>query len=400
LTGATGFLGRFLCLSLLERAARCGGQVTCLVRAGAGPEARQRLTDGYGAGSPLQQRFEALAAEHLQVLAGDLEAAHFGLPAERHASLAADVDTVLHAAASVNHALAYAQLFEPNVLGTAEVLRFCVSGRAKRCNVISTNSLSLALLGDRQIARERDDTRALGDGWPTHSGPHASGYRISKWAGEVLAQDLAETYGVAVNVFRCNLILPPARFRGQINAPDFFTRLVCSVVYAGLAPRSFYARPDDPAARPHLDGLPADFIAEAITAIALASDPSSGYAVYHVNNVHWSDGVSLDSVMRRLEVLGYPVSRIDDHATWFDKFERALRALPPALRAASSLPILAQWRAPLDAAGRQRIDASNFRAQVQALQPAGLADIPSLDDAYLDRCIGDLGALGLIPHVA
>ena len=37
--------------------------------------------------------------------------------------LAADVDTILHNGALVNHAFSYEQLFEPNVLGSVEVLR-------------------------------------------------------------------------------------------------------------------------------------------------------------------------------------------------------------------------------------------------------------------------------------
>jgi fatty acid CoA ligase FadD9 len=401
LTGATGLLGRFLCLSLLERAAAHGGQVTAVVRARTDEAARRRLADVYGAGSLLQQRFRALAAERLHVLAGDLEAPRLGWSEERYAQLADGaeaVDAVIHAAAQVNHALPYAELFDGNVLSTAEVLRFCASGRRKRCNVVSTNSVSLALLGDRQVALESDDTRALGDGWPVRPGRHASGYRISKWAGEVLAQDLAERHGGSVNVFRSNLILPPARSRGQLNASDFFIRLIRSVVATGLAPQSFYERSPDPAVRPHLDGLPVDFLADAIVAIGLAPAEAGAarYAVYHLNNVHWGDGVSLDTVVRRLEALGYPVSRIEDHATWFQKFERALRALPPAQQASSSLPILAQWRAPIEMAQRQRIDASAFRARVQALRPGGLADIPALDDATFDQILEDLRDAGLL----
>jgi fatty acid CoA ligase FadD9 len=209
----------------------------------------------------------------------------------------------------------------------------------------------------------------------------------------VLAQDLAETFGIPVDVFRCNLILPPARAREQINAGDFLTRLVCSVADTGLAPRSFYERGDG-AARPHLDGFPVDFIAAAIAAIT--AGPPRGFAIYHVNNVHWDDGASLDSVARRLEAAGYPLARVDDHAAWFERFERALRELPAARQAMSSLPILEQWRAPLSMERRRRIDASRFRAQVQALRPQGQGDLPHLDDAYLDRCIEDLRALGLL----
>ena len=43
LTGATGFLGRFLCLEWLERVATVDGRVICLVRARDEDEARARL---------------------------------------------------------------------------------------------------------------------------------------------------------------------------------------------------------------------------------------------------------------------------------------------------------------------------------------------------------------------
>ena len=393
LTGATGFLGRFLCLELLERAARTAGQVYCVVRARSDAEAARRLAEVYRPGSALHERFAALASGHLHVLAGDLEQPRLGLPDDRYRRLADDADTVVHAAALVNHALPYAQLFEANVLGTVEVMRFALEGRPKRFNYTSTNSVSLALLGDRELALESDDTRELGDGWPVAAARHANGYQLSKWAGEVLAQDLFETFGIPVNVFRCNLILPPARARAQIHVDDFLTRLICSVVDTGSYPRSFYESRGD-AARPHLDGFPVDFMAAAIAAIA--AGPSRERAVYHVNNVHWGDGVSLDSVMGRLEAAGYPLTRVDDHAAWFQHFERALRELPAARQAASSLPIIDQWRTPLAMEQRRRIDASRFRAQVQALRPQGLEDLPHLDDAYFDRCIEDLRGLGLI----
>jgi fatty acid CoA ligase FadD9 len=343
--------------------------VTCLVRAPSQAQAARRLAEVYGPGSRLHDRFAALASQHLRVVAGGLE------ELSRQHVLAEEIDTVVHAAAHVSHALSYEQLSEPNVVGTALAIRFALTGRPKRFNFVSTNSVSLALLGDRDLAREGDDTRALGDRWPL-SGEHANGYRISKWAGEVLAQDLAETYGVPVNVFRCNLILPPGRWRGQVNGDDFLTRLVRSVVATGIYPASFY---DDPE-RAHLDGLPVDVIAPAIADIGTSA--SRGYAVYHVNNVHWDDGISLDTLMRRLVAAGHPLACVADHAAWFERFARALPALDPPRRARSSLAIVGQWRAPLATARRRRIDASRFCAR------AGTP--PSLDAGYLDRYLEDM----------
>lgn len=398
LTGATGYLGRFLCLALLERAAEHGDRVVCLVRGGDDRQARARLAACYGAASaPLAQRFAALA-EHLVVVAGELEAPRLGLSEERYRQLADDVGRVVHAAALVNHALPYAQLFDANVAGSAEVFRFCASRRIKRCAFVSTHSLSLALLGERALAGEDDDLRRLGDGWRLDdaAAPHGDGYRASKWAGEVLAADLATSYGAPVDVFRCSLILPPARARGQLHHDDFFIRLVTSAVQTGLVPASFYA--GGAAARPHLDGLPVDFLAEAIAAIVgePPPPPTGGPTVYHAINPH-DDGVSLDTVMRRLELRGYPISRIEDHATWFARFTAALAALPAAARATSSLPIAAQWRQPLDADRRRRVSAERFHARVRALRPGGALDIPRLDAELIDLYLDDLVAVGLLP---
>ena len=53
---------------------------------------------------------------------GDLSKPHFGLAPEVYQRLAHELDMVVHNGALVNHAFSYQQLFEPNVLGTAEVV--------------------------------------------------------------------------------------------------------------------------------------------------------------------------------------------------------------------------------------------------------------------------------------
>lgn len=396
LTGATGFLGRFLALALLERTAHAGGTVTCLVRARSDEAARARLDEVYGRGSPLQARFRALAAGRLRVVAGDLSRRDLGLPPLAMRALETDVDTIVHAAAHVNHALSYADLFDENVGATAALLALALRGREKRFDFVSTNTVSLALAEDGVVPRETDDTRARGDGWPIAAAGHADGYRASKWASEVLAQDAAERFGLHVNVFRVSLILPPLAedARAVIHPEDFLTRLVLSLAMTGIAPGSFYR--SEEGATPHLDGLPVDFIADAIAAVA--DEDGAGeerYRVHHVNNVHWNDGVSLDTVVDALAARGFSIARIDDHATWFARFEAALAALDPARRAASSFAIRAQWREPI-ATARRRVDASRFRARVKSTLPHGFSDIPSVDAAYFERFIDALRAAGLL----
>ena len=72
LTGATGFLGRYLALDWLERMDLVDGKVICLVRAKNDAEARARLDATFDSGDPkLLAHYRELAADHLEVIAGD-----------------------------------------------------------------------------------------------------------------------------------------------------------------------------------------------------------------------------------------------------------------------------------------------------------------------------------------
>src|SRR5581483_6001923 len=80
LTGATGFLGRYLALQWLERMALVNGTVIALVRAKTDQEARARLDKTFDSGDPkLLAHYRELAAGHLEVLAGDKGEADLGL---------------------------------------------------------------------------------------------------------------------------------------------------------------------------------------------------------------------------------------------------------------------------------------------------------------------------------
>ena len=80
LTGGTGFLGRYLALHWLERMNMVGGKVIALVRAKDDDAARARLGNAtFDSGDPkLMEHYRELAAEHLEVLAGDKGEANLG----------------------------------------------------------------------------------------------------------------------------------------------------------------------------------------------------------------------------------------------------------------------------------------------------------------------------------
>ncbi|MGW4482928.1 carboxylic acid reductase [Amycolatopsis sp. NPDC004368] len=318
LTGANGYLGRFLCLEWLERLAESGGRLVCLVRGSSAETAYRRLEAAFDSGdAELLRHFRELAADHLEVLAGDIGEPDLGLDAPTWRRLAETVDLIVHPAALVNHVLPYDQLFGPNVVGTAELMRMALTTRLKPITYLSTVAVvaDQASSGDEvSDIRVTSPVRRLGDGY-------ASGYATSKWAGEVLLREANDAFSLPVATFRSDMILAHSRFSGQLNVPDMFTRLLLSLIVTGIAPGSFYSSP----APAHYDGLPADFTAEAITTLGLQA--TEGYRTYNVLNPH-EDGVSLDTIVDWLAAAGHPIQRIDDHATWFARFETAIRGLP------------------------------------------------------------------------
>lgn len=389
LTGATGFLGRFLCLSWLERLAQKGGTVTCLIRARDAETARERLIDVLGGPDPLlAAHFKTLAEQHLKVITGDLSAPRLGLAPEQFERLADSIDHIVHPAALVNHRLSYENLFEPNVVGTAELIRLALTGRKKGFDNVSSTAVPAMhppLRGDEDL-----DVRVGGASCKLSDG-YAVGYGASKWAGEVLLREAHELYGLPVNIFRADMILADRRYVGQINVPDMFTRLLFSVIMTGTAPASFYqVGPDGSRPRAHYDGLPVDFIAEVMQ--QLGEETQGAFRTYNIVNMH-DDGVSLDSVIDWVASAGYSVRRIAEYSDWLAEFEDRLRALPENQRQLSSLAITGGFSEPADPTPAHP-SSRRFVEAVRNLRAGPL--VPQIDEAFIHKYLADMRSLDLI----
>lgn len=398
LTGANGWLGRFLCLEWLERLAETGGQLICIVRGSDAAAARKRLEDVYRSGDArLLQRFAELAADHLEVISGDVGEPNLGLDRQTWNRLAATVDLVVHPAALVNHVLPYDQLFGPNVVGTAEVIRLAIDTRIKPVTYLSTVAVAMSV--DPGKFLEDGDIRAISPVRPVDAG-YANGYANSKWAGEVLLREAHDLCELPVAVFRSDMILAHSRYAGQLNVPDAFTRLVFSLLVTGIAPRSFYEIDSTGGrARAHYDGLPADFVAEAVTAlgedVATDGDPSRTYRSFDVMNPH-DDGISLDVFVDWLIADGHEIQRIDDYDEWLTRFGTALRALPDKQRQHSVLPLLDAYRKPERPLRGAPAPTDVFRGAVRAVKIGADKDIPHLSADLIGKYVFDLRLLGLI----
>jgi len=386
LTGANGFLGRFVCLESLELAARTGGRVICLVRADNNDEARKRLDAVFSGPDPtLQSRYATLAARHLEVLAGDVGDVQLGLRQEDFHRLACEVDRVIHTAALVNHRFSYPDLFGANVLGTAEVLRFAMTNRRKAIDFVSTIAV-LSLLDPDQPADEDtpllDSIELVDD--------YAAGYTASKWASEHLLMQ-AGAYGVPVNILRGNMMLPHRVYSGQINTADMFSRLLFSIIRTGMAPASFYPLLENGSrSKAHYDGLPVDVVASVIVAASL---PDLSGRVYNITNYHVDDGCSLDSFVDWIGERGYPITRSNNYQDWFSGFRAALSRLSEDEKVHSALEIIDAFAYPLPTDGPE-IASARFAQLFRTV--AGGKDIPHLSRDYAAKCLSDLHVTGLV----
>jgi len=392
LTGATGFLGRYLALEWLERMDMVDGKVIALVRAKDDDAARQRLDATFDSGDPkLLEHYRSLAADHLEVLAGDKGDANLGLAQETWQRLADTVDLIVDPAALVNHVLPYSQLFGPNAVGTAELIRIALTTRVKPFVYVSTIGVGDGIEPGRFVEdadiRQISATRKVGDNY-------ANGYGNSKWAGEVLLREAHDLAGLPVSVFRCDMIMADTTYAGQLNVPDMFTRMMLSLVATGVAPFSFYEL--DAAGnrqRAHYDGLPVEFIADAIS--TLGANVVEGFETYHVMNPY-DDGISMDTYVDWLVEAGYPIARVPEYAAWLARFETTLRALPENQRQASLLPLLHNYQQPQHPINGSLAPADRFRAAVQDAKIGPDKDIPHISAPVIVKYITDLELLGLL----
>jgi fatty acid CoA ligase FadD9 len=393
LTGATGFLGRYLALEWLERMDLVDGKVICLVRAKDDAAARERLDQTFDSGDPeLLRHYRELAADHLEVIAGDKGEANLGLDPQTWQRLAHTVDLIVDPAALVNHMLPYSQLFGPNAVGTAELIRIALTTKKKPYIYVSTIGVG-AGIDPGQFTEDRDirvisATRKVDDSY-------ANGYSNSKWAGEVLLREAHDLCGLPVSVFRCDMILADTTYAGQLNLPDMFTRLMLSLVATGVAPDSFYELDaDGNRQRAHYDGLPVEFIAEAIS--TLGERAVNGFETYHVMN-HYDDGIGLDEYVDWLIEAGYPVERVaGDYTAWLQRFHTAVRALPERQRQASLLPLLHNYQRPETPIRGSITPTDRFRTAVQDAKIGPAKNIPHVTQQVIVKYITDLQQLGLL----
>ena len=132
LTGATGFVGRFVLRDLLLQNADL--VVHCLVRAADGEHGLQRLRAALEEAEIWDETFTA----RVRVVAGDIGEARLGLSPTGFDELAQRIDAVYHFAADVSLSVSYLAIRKTNAFSMRNVLELCLHTRRKHLFYAST----------------------------------------------------------------------------------------------------------------------------------------------------------------------------------------------------------------------------------------------------------------------
>jgi thioester reductase-like protein len=348
-TGASGFVGRFLVAELLENTT---ADVHCLVRASSQEEANKRLREALEAAAGWRPEW----LSRIVAMVGDLALPGLGLKPDVFQTLAEEIDAIYHVGALVNFAYPYRALKAANVSGTQEILRLACLSRSKAVHYVST-------LG---IFPRRGGT--FGESHLPESGEHlADGYAESKWVAERLVL-LARSRNVPVTIYRLGLVGPGLRVPA-VQDTDLATSLLRVSLVLGTVPDIEVA----------LSPIPVDWVAKAL--LTLSRRPDATGRIFHLVN---PNPVPLSRVVDDLAVCGYPLRRVDPEE-WLAGWQRLAESAMPRLRLL--LPAVAELLA-------DRRDISRFecRATLEALGAS--PECPPIDLDWLKSALSALERQG------
>jgi thioester reductase-like protein len=280
-TGATGFLGRYLLAELLRRSDR---DVICLVRATDDAAALERV------------RAVLLAPEHaarVRALAGDLELPGFGLGQGRWEALAGSVSAIYHCGAQVHWSTPFAGLRAANVGSTVEVLRLAAK---RNVAVHYVSSIGIFPFGATEQSWFPEEGELAGS-------EHLHiGYFQSKWVAEKVLET-AKKRGFEVSVYRPGFISGDSRTGEEVNPES-------QLLFAFL--RGCIALGAVPSLDKALDVVPVDYAASAIAALSLR--PEAQGRAFNIINPSPMRQLACYETLRNL---GYPL-REAPYPAWRD----------------------------------------------------------------------------------
>ena len=277
ITGVTGFLGIHLLHDFLENT---NATVYCLVRSNTYKMAKlSGVAEQFGLS-------EMLTDCRVKLIQGDFEKINLGMQLDKYYQLAEKIDTVIHAGANVNHVLPYDPLYKSNVLGTDNIISFCLKQKKKKLHFVST--LSPACMNEK---------------WPDHTTEvdhKLSNYQRSKYEAEYHVYQAISQQQLEASVYRPGWITGSTK-NGQFLCPerDHMLCLLAACARLGYAP----------AYDTVINLLPVDTVSSAITSMTKLSNKSSAvFNIFHPKGISWNTLIAILSSVLDLDIKTIPVA--------------------------------------------------------------------------------------------
>ncbi|KAK2788903.1 putative NRPS-like protein biosynthetic cluster [Onygenales sp. PD_10] len=228
-TGATGSLGAHLVSQLVRRPDV--RNVCCLVRGLSTDHARVRVIES------LKQRklYSSLSPSELSkisALPSSFSEEYLGLEKGIYERLLAEVDTVVHLAWAVNFNLGLSS-FESHIVGTHNLIQFCLSARSLRPARFYFAS-SIATIINTPAPASIPETIPDAAVMESFSNTRSSGYGQSKLVAELICSRAANL-GMVCSVLRLGQIVGDSE-HGIWNHQEAFPLIVQSAVTVGALP--------------------------------------------------------------------------------------------------------------------------------------------------------------------
>ncbi|MBQ8849169.1 MAG: AMP-binding protein [Clostridia bacterium] len=254
LTGATGFLGSHILRELLRRKMH----VICLVRS---EEKLKNILKYY---FPKEHEYF-----RYKVRIGDIKQPKFGLSDEDYDQLVKRVDMVIHTAANVSHAGHYEEFERTNVVGTQNVIDFCMLSGA-----VLQHTSTASVHGAGTVEQKNPDAKFdefildIGQNYTQNV------YIHSKYKAEERVL-LARENGLKANIFRIgNLTWRMSDGKFQRNAQDNgFLDRCRGILKVGVYSKEVADYP--------IDFTPVDECADAYVRLALHNRVNNIYNLYN-----------------------------------------------------------------------------------------------------------------------
>ncbi|GFE83703.1 hypothetical protein GCM10011487_57030 [Steroidobacter agaridevorans] len=357
-TGATGFVGRFLLAQLLRDT---GATVYCLVRAHSVQQASARLRSTLMKWDLWRDQFEG----KILAIPGDLRLPRLGVDASTYEILSREIDSIYHCGTSMNHLETYSMAKPANVDSAIELLRLATNKKTKLVNYISTMSVFQSSPGDTRVVDEHSPIER-----ETHR--QSNGYAASKWVGEKIFM-VANERGIPCNIFRVGFVWADTE-QGRYDDLQRGYRVLKSSLLSGYGISNF---------RYHAPPTPVDYTTRAV--VFLATRHVEGGGIFHISSTR----ELIEGFFERCnDILGTSLELVP-YFVWVRVMERLHRG-------GQTLPIVPLIEATFSMDERsfyeyeRRIQSHNVAFSCerthQELGRAGI-EAPVLDDELLKKCI-------------